>query len=336
MPDAAMIGDQMLRREALRRLGLYAAAVALPVPVTGCAADEGEQTASADPLEPPPEPFHVPAEPEDERRFNEWVETLREEGLTSESVPLGIAAIRVGELALGTPYEAYTLEAYIRAGGSPVRTEPLTISLTRFDCVSLVESCLAVARTARRPAEEPTWDEFARAIEAMRYRRGEREGYTSRLHYFSEWLHDNEQRGLVRRLGEALGGEVDSRPLRFMSSNPDAYPALENPDVLEQIVAMERRLDPIDRWLIPTDRIEEVVPQLQTGDILAFGTAIEGLDVTHAAFAYRDTDDVLRVLHAPLSGGVVEITDSTVPEYVAAISRSTGILVGRPLDGPRA
>jgi hypothetical protein len=53
--------------------------------------------------------------------------------------------------------------------------------------------------------------------------------------------------------------------------------------------------------------------------------------VSHAAFAYRDTRGVLRVLHAPLSGGSVEVTTSTLPEYVAAIRRSTGILIARPL-----
>ena len=42
---------------------------------------------------------------------------------------------------------------------------------------------------------------------------------------------------------------------------------------------------------------------------------------------------LLRVLHAPLSGGVVEVTESTLPEYVAAIRSSTGILVARPLWG---
>jgi hypothetical protein len=39
----------------------------------------------------------------------------------------------------------------------------------------------------------------------------------------------------------------------------------------------------------------------------------------------------MRVLHAPLSGGVVEITRATLPEYVAAIKRSTGVLVARPI-----
>ena len=71
---------------------------------------------------------------------------------------------------------------------------------------------------------------------------------------------------------------------------------------------------------------------LQTGDVLAFATSIAGLDVTHTGLAYRYADGVLRVLHAPLSGGVVQVsTGTTLPAYVAAIRRSTGILVARPL-----
>jgi hypothetical protein len=70
---------------------------------------------------------------------------------------------------------------------------------------------------------------------------------------------------------------------------------------------------------------------IETGDVLGFATRISGLDVTHTAFAYRDTKGILRVLHAPLSGGVVEITRATLPEYVAAIRRATGILVARPI-----
>ena len=46
---------------------------------------------------------------------------------------------------------------------------------------------------------------------------------------------------------------------------------------------------------------------------------------------YRDEAGVLRVLHAPLSGGVVEITRTTLPKYVRNIRRATGILVARPI-----
>ena len=266
----------------------------------------------------------------DHERLAAWSATLRDAGLTRRDVPLGRAAVRVGELAEGSPYVAYTLEQYIRAGRSPRSTEPLTLWLTRFDCVSLVESCLAVARAAEGSAA-PTWQRFGREVERMRYRGGVRKDYASRLHYFSEWIADGARRGLVRDLGAELGGVADARPLRFMTEHRDRYRALADARVFREIAAMERRLDDHARLMIPTDRIAEVSDRIESGDVLAFATAIPGLDVTHSAFAYRDQAGVLRVLHAPLSGGAVEISRLPLPEYVAAIKRSTGILVARPL-----
>jgi hypothetical protein len=240
---------------------------------------------------------------------------------------MGPAVVRTGELASGTPYVPGTLDAYLQ-NGSPSE-EPLTVSLTRFDCVTLVESCLGVARTAL-PGAEPDWARFAGAIERMRYRGGRRDGYASRLHYFSEWIGDGERRGLVRDLGAELGGIDDTRPLRFMTEHRQSYPALANEAVYRAIGSMERSLDGAPRRVIPTDQVRESADRIETGDVLAFATSIPGLDVTHAAMAYRDHEGVMRVLHAPLSGGVVEVSRTTLPEYVAAIRRCTGILVARP------
>jgi hypothetical protein len=265
----------------------------------------------------------------DRARLTAWTAALRTEGLSGPESPLGRAATKVGELAAGSPYEASTLEAYLRAGRSPSGPEPLTLSLIRFDCVTLVEACLAVARVADGTGA-PTWESFGREVERMRYRGGERRGYPSRLHYFSEWIADGEERGLLRDLGAELGGVEDPRPLRFMTEHRDSYPALADATVLREIGAIERRLDRHPRRVIPTERIPEVGDRIETGDVLAFATAIPGLDVSHAAFAYRDAEGTLRVLHAPLSGGVVEVTRAALPEYVAAIRRSTGILVARP------
>jgi hypothetical protein len=265
----------------------------------------------------------------DRARLANWTATLRAEGLADPRVPLGRAAARVGELAIGTPYVAHTLEAYLGAGGAVPATEPLTLSLTRLDCVTLVEGCLAVARVARAEGA-PTWERFAREVERMRYRDGARVGYASRLHYFSEWIADGERRGLLRDLGPELGGVEDARPLRFMSEHRGSYAALADDDVYAAIGAAERRLDDRPRRVIPAARIADVADRIETGDVLAFATAIPGLDVTHAAFAYQDAGGTLRVLHAPLSGGTVEVTAAALPEYVAAIRRSTGILVARP------
>jgi hypothetical protein len=311
------MGENLSRRELLRNAALTATAVMLPDALAACKTGKLPRDARTERLDP------------DHERLNSWTSTLRAERLGGPETPLGPSAIRVGELAVGTPYVPYTLEAYLNGGGSPAE-EPLTLSLTRFDCVTLVESCLAVARLAGSEGA-PTWERFGREIERMRYRGGERRGYTSRLHYFSEWISDGEKRGLVKDLGAELGGAEDARPLRFMTEHRAKYPALAGDGVFREIQTIERKLDRHPRRVIPTKRIPQVVNRIETGDVLAFATEIPDLDVTHTAFAYRNGEGVLRVLHAPLSGGVVEVTRTTLPEYVAAIRRSTGILVARPL-----
>lgn len=276
---------------------------------------------------------HLPggtvADPDTER-LDAWVGVLRGERLADPAVPLGHAAVRVGALAEGTPYQAGTLEAYLAAGGSPRQREPLTLSLSHFDCVTLVESSLGTARLARA-AGDPTWAGFGAEVERMRYRGGARGDYTTRLHYFSEWISDGARRGLVRDLGRELGGESDARPLRFMTTHRASYPALADDATFHAIGAMERARDADSRWVVPTARIPEVADRIESGDVLAFATGIEGLDVTHTALAYRDASGRLGVLHAPLSGGEVEVVAKALPDYVAAIRRSTGILVARPL-----
>lgn len=320
-PDAPP--SSLSRRELLKH-AMAASSLLLPVSLVRALSPVTASQPLSDDARPGP-----PDAP-DRTRLASWTATLRAERLTRRDLPLGRAAARVGELAVGTPYEAYTLEAYIRAGGSPSRTEPLTLSLSRFDCVSLVEACLAVARAADDRGS-PSWQRFGREVERMRYRGGVRRGYTSRLHYFSEWISDGARRGLVHDLGAELGGVEDGRPLRFMTEHRASYPALAADRVYAEIEAMERRLDGQPRRVIATARIADVASRIETGDVLAFATAIPGLDVTHAAFAYRDAAGVLRVLHAPLSGGAVEVSRFPLPDYVAAIRRSTGILVARPL-----
>jgi len=309
----------LTRRELLRGAAVSAAALAFPSLLAGCGVSRAAARAVEGDLHP------------DRARYRTWANWIRAEVLADPALTTGRGGARVGEFAIGTPYEAFTLEAYIKAGGDPSQREPLTLWLSRFDCVSLVESALAVTRSA--DDTPPSWDRFAREMERMRYRNGVRGDYSTRLHYFSEWISDGARRGLLRDLGQELGGTADARPLRFMTEHRGSYPALAHDDVFRSIGEMERSLDASPRWVIPTARIPDVSDRIESGDVLAFATTIPGLDVTHSAFAYRDSLGVLRVLHAPLAGGAVEITPRTLPEYVTAIRRSTGILVARPLPG---
>jgi cell wall-associated NlpC family hydrolase len=312
-----IVNTHRTRRAMIGDVAYLAAALALPSPLFRRFGERALGAARPADLDP------------DLARFDGWTADLRTQQLADHSVPLGLGAARVAALAVGTPYEAHLLDAYLHRGDGAA-TEPLTLSLTRFDCNSFVESCVAVARAARAGGT-PSWRGFGREVERMRYRNGLRGDYTTRLHYFSEWLADGENRSLIRDIGFALGGVEDKRPLRFMTEHRDSYVALADDRVFKGIKEMEHRLDGDPRRVIPTDRIASVEDRIQNGDIVGFATSTPGLDVTHCGVAVRDSRGVLRVAHAPLTGGGVEVSKVSLPEYVAQLRDATGIMVARPI-----
>ena len=115
-----------------------------------------------------------------------------------------------------------------------------------------------------------------------------------------------------------------------MTEHRSSYPALADDGIYRAIGEMERSLDNNPRYVVMAERIPQVVDRIETGDVLAFATSTPGIDVSHAAYAYRGSDGILRVLHAPLSGGAVAITHTTLPEYVSAIRHAT---VGTSVTG---
>lgn len=305
------------RRTMIGDVVYLAAALAIPAPIFRRAAGRARGFSTTTDLDP------------DLARFAGWTAALRTAQLADRSIPLGLASAHVATLAQGTPYEAHLLDAYVRAGDGLV-TEPLTLSLTRFAPNSFVESCVAVARAAR-VGGTPTWKGFGREVERMRYRNGLRGDYTTRLHYFGEWIADGDKRCLVRDMGFALGGVEDKRPLRYMTEHRDSYAALADDRVFKSIQEMEKRLDNVSRRVIPTARIAQVEDRIQNGDVIGFATSTPGLDVTHCGVAVRDSRGVLRVAHAPLTGGGVEVCKHSLPEYVASLRDATGIMVARPI-----
>ena len=96
---------------------------------------------------------------------------------------------------------------------------------------------------------------------------------------------------------------------------------------------MERALDAAPRHLVPTDAHRRSRTGSRPATCWRFATGIEGLDVTHTGLAYRDPAGVMRVLHAPLSGGVVQISRGTAARVRGGSAPRTGILVARPLRG---
>jgi len=246
-----------------------------------------------------------------------------------DTVPVGVAVAAIARTFVGAPYAPGTLD--------PPGPESLVIDFRGFDCVTLVENVLALARFVREPGSaallerrSAAEDRYEDILTRIRYRGGRREGYASRLHYFSEWIADAAAKGLVIDVGEELGGTRDTERVNFMSAHVEAYPRLrEDPPVLEEVRRTEERLSGLGRWFVPEARLEQVENAIQDGDIIAATSTVEGLDVAHTGIAVR-VDDGLRLLHAPLVGDSVEISEETLARRVRRIGEQDGVMVARP------
>ncbi len=238
-----------------------------------------------------------------------------------------LAKSSFGELVQSIAAE---FRGYVYAADSLDQQEPeaLRISLKQFDCVLFVEAMLGLARTIA-PADysEAT---FVHSMAAQRYRQGQMSDYCSRLHYFSEWILENQRQGLVQDLGEELGGVPLAKSLNFMSQNWQKYPRLVNNLTNRTCIqAMEQHLGTVNLRYVPTDRLRQVYDQLHPGDVIAVATRQSGLDVTHTGLVYKSSDHSVGMIHAAPRAGVIVSGD--LQSYLERLGGDTiGVLVVRP------
>ena len=253
----------------------------------------------------------------DREIFEQTMRRAQEEGV--DTLPIGERIVAIGRCFVGADYIPGTLE---------IAPEQLVVNLEHFDCVTYVESVLALARVVDEPT--PTFEGYLDQLRRIRYRQGELDGYASRLHYFSEWISDNAALGIVRNITRELGGIPLDEHIDFMSANRELYPALRSDDVVEQIGDVEASVTNLDSYYIPKDRIADVASQIRNGDIIAATSAIDGLDVAHTGFAIR-IDGALHFMNAPLVGRSVEISELPLAARMQRIPEQDGIMIARPL-----
>lgn len=192
---------------------------------------------------------------------------------------------------LGVPYVAGTLDGN--------EEEQLVVHVDQLDCTTFVETVLALCIADKRG--ERSFDGFKKALIDVRYRNGILDGYASRLHYFSDWIRNNEQMGFVK---ECTSETACSQPkelwLDFMTTHVDSYlPMKKDPALVEVMAAQEKNWQGTVVSYIPKEKLnlspEEL--KIKDGDILAMVTNIKGLDIVHVGFAFWK-DNQLHLLHA--------------------------------------
>ena len=195
---------------------------------------------------------------------------------------------------LGVPYVAGTLDGN--------EEEQLVVLVDSLDCTTFVETVLAFCIADKRG--ERDYEGFKKALTQIRYRDGILNGYTSRLHYFSDWIRNNEQMGFVK---ECTSETACSLPkelwLDFMTTHVDSYlPMKKNPELVKEMASHEKNWQGTVVSYIPKEKLnlspEEL--KIKDGDVLALVTNIKGLDVVHVGFAFWK-DNQLHLLHASSS-----------------------------------
>ena len=236
--------------------------------------------------------------------------------------PMGDVVIEIGKSFLGIDYVANLLE---QPGA-----ERLVVNLRGLDCVLFCENALVFARCVKK--NKVTFDDYKAELQYLRYRGGIIDQYPSRLHYFSDHIYDNEKKGVVKNVTYDIGGAPFRKTVNFMSTHPDSYLKLKgNPDFIKVIQKQEMEINKRTMYHIPKSRVQKIASRIQNGDIIAITTDIAGMDVSHTGIAIWQ-NDALHLMHAPLAGHRVQITEKALADYLAANKKQLGIMVARPLQ----
>jgi hypothetical protein len=183
-------------------------------------------------------------------------------------------------------------------GGGPHLPEEFRVSLSAFDCVTLVETVLALALAG-------TSEEFTEVIRRIRYQDGMVDWYR-RNHYMVDWVQNNEAQGFIRNL----------------TSGPLAMPKTCSLNLIEGLPAKSASF-----FYLPTHNCSDVAELFETGDLLLFVSSKETLDVFHVGLLIEDAGRWM-LRHATRTAGAV--VDQDLAEFISQ-NTMAGFVLLRPL-----
>lgn len=252
-------------------------------------------------------------------------DSIRVEKWLNEAITLPKDSCRTLYFAkqmLGVPYVAGTLD------GNP--SEELVVLTDALDCTTFVETVLALCVAEKRG--ESDFESFKKALTDVRYRDGILNGYTSRLHYFSDWIRNNEQMGFVRECtSETACSQQKELWLDFMTTHVDSYlPMKKDTFLVNEITLLEKEWQGVSVTYIPKEKLNLPSENLKikNGDILVITTNLKGLDVVHLGFAFWKSGK-LHLLHASSNAKKVVEDPLSLYDYSKNKKTHTGVRVVR-------
>lgn len=221
---------------------------------------------------------------------------------------------------IGTPYVAHTLEH---------QPEALTINMSELDCTTFVETVMALSCVIAEGRN--SWRDFAHNLERLRYRNGTIDGYSSRLHYISDWILNNSHRGNFQEATSLIpNSDYQVKTLDFMTTHRESYSALTDSAEYERLKNVEIGFRSHRFPYIKRERLskKETINAIKEGDIVALTCKTQGLDVSHLGIIVK-IDGTPHLLHASSKAKTVLIDQLPLFDYLNRSRSLTGIRVIR-------
>lgn len=254
------------------------------------------------------------------QKDKEIAEKVLKQFRAEKNISTAELVMKIGLFFIETPYVAHTLE---------FEPEQLVINLRELDCTTFAESSLALAMTIKE--SNPTFEKYCANLQNLRYYNGEITNYTSRIHYFSDWIFENSKRDFVADVSGEIGQTPYPLNVGFMSTHPESYKQLAGNSSFVTIIAeKEKYISTRKMFYIPEDKLSEVESYLKDGDIVGITTNMKGLDISHVGILVRKNNRI-HLLNASSISMKVELTEGTLEEYLKNSKSSNGIMVARPL-----
>lgn len=231
--------------------------------------------------------------------------------------------LHFGRKLCGTPYVAKTLEKNAE--------EQLVVNLQELDCTTFVENALALTLCMKHHCM--TFKDFCRYLQDIRYRNGHVD-YPARLHYFSDWIADNERMGYVKEVNEPCPPftGVQTLSIDYMTTHVSQYPMLAgHPEWVEEIGHCEQMLSGKQCPFIPKGELansELYWDAIHDGDIIAIVTNKKGLDTSHIGIAVWHVDGI-HLLNASMIHKKVVEEPMTMRQYMQKHPSQVGIRIIR-------
>jgi hypothetical protein len=187
------------------------------------------------------------------------------------------------------------------SGGKGSKQGQALINLETMDCLTYVENMLALYITRRMNAlQADTLSTtsrlhlFARNLNYIRYDRGINCVWEDRLFYFTGAMMQLANYGILQDVS-AWAGEPYTKHINYVSTHRSAYPGIQN---WPQVLRLERELSHMRRYWYPREEYTRYVALAQDGDIIAFASTLDGLDISHVGFVLRQPDGELGLNHS--------------------------------------